>query len=85
MGFALLFHTYSTWRGPRGLWIEDPFVLPKRRRDGIGRALLDRVVALGRERHCRRVEWSVPDRDRPAIDFYTAYGAERLTDRRIAA
>ncbi len=83
VGFALMFHTYSTWRGRRGLWLEDLFVLPERRRSGVGRALLDRVIALGKERHCGRVEWSVLDWNRPAIDFYEAYGAKLMTDWRI--
>src|SRR6476469_1661818 len=38
-GFALFFHTYSTWRGKRGVWLEDLFVLPEMRRHGVGRAL----------------------------------------------
>ena len=47
-GFALFFHTYSTWRGKRGLWLEDLFVLPSRRRHGVGKALLAHLAASGR-------------------------------------
>ena len=83
IGFALLFQTYSTWRGRRGIWLEDLFVIPEERRHGIGRALLDRVVSLARERRCGRLEWSVLDWNRPAIDFYRSYGAELLEEWRI--
>jgi GNAT superfamily N-acetyltransferase len=83
VGFALLFHTYSTWRGRRGLWLEDLFVLPERRREGIGKRLLDFVVALARERQCGRVEWPVLDWNQPAIDFYRSYGATLLEEWRI--
>jgi GNAT superfamily N-acetyltransferase len=83
VGFALLFHTYSTWRGRRGIWLEDLFVLPERRRNGVGRALLDRVVALARERGCGRVEWSVLDWNEPAIEFYRSFGAQLLEEWRI--
>src|SRR4051812_10369427 len=61
VGFALFFHTYSTWRGKRGVWLEDLFVLPQFRRHGVGRALLQRVAALTLERGCARLEWSVLD------------------------
>ena len=33
-GFALFFHTYSTFLGRRSLWLEDLFVLPAHRRRG---------------------------------------------------
>jgi GNAT superfamily N-acetyltransferase len=83
VGFALIFHTYSTWRGRQGIWLEDLFVLPERRRSGVGRALLDRVVSLAKERRCGRVEWSVLDWNQPAIDFYRSYGANLQDEWRI--
>jgi GNAT superfamily N-acetyltransferase len=79
-GFALFFHTYSTWRGRRGIWLEDLFVLPERRRKGTGRALLHRVAAIARERNCARLEWSVLDWNAPAIRFYESRGAVFLTE-----
>ena len=83
VGFALLFHTYSTWRGRRGIWLEDLFVLPEWRRRSVGRTLLDKIVSLAKERGCGRVEWSVLDWNQPAIDFYRAYGADLLEEWRI--
>ena len=83
VGFALFFHTYSTWRGRRGIWLEDLFVLPEWRRRGVGRTLLDRIVSLAKERRCGRVEWSVLDWNESAVDFYRAYGADLLAEWRI--
>jgi GNAT superfamily N-acetyltransferase len=79
-GFALFFHTYSTWRGRRGVWLEDLFVLPEKRRGGTGKALLQRVAAIARERNCARLEWSVLGWNEPAIRFYEAQGAKLLTE-----
>src|SRR5690348_5227551 len=42
-GFALFFHSYSTWRGKQGIWLEDLFVIESARRRGIGKALLQRI------------------------------------------
>ena len=39
-GFALFFHTYSTFLGQRGLYLEDLFVLQEWRGRGLGRQLL---------------------------------------------
>ena len=75
IGFALFFHTYSTWRGRRGIWLEDLFVLPEARGRGAGKALLARVAAIAHARGCARLEWSVLDWNTPALDFYRALGA----------
>jgi GNAT superfamily N-acetyltransferase len=83
VGFALFFHTYSTWRGKRGIWLEDLFVLPEARRHGIGTALLRRVAMLAVERDCARFEWSVLDWNTLATEFYRGLGAEVLPAWRI--
>jgi GNAT superfamily N-acetyltransferase len=82
-GFALFFHSYSTWRGKRGVWLEDLFVLPAARRQGVGAALLGRVARIARERDCARLEWSVLDWNEPAIRFYEKLGARLLAEWRI--
>jgi GNAT superfamily N-acetyltransferase len=74
-GFALYFYSYSTWRGHVGIYLEDLFVRPEHRGRGIGRALLARVAAIAVEEGCPRLEWSVLDWNRPAIDFYERMGA----------
>jgi GNAT superfamily N-acetyltransferase len=83
-GFALFFHTFSTFLGRRGLWLEDLFVLPQFRKSGLGRALLVRLAGIASERGCGRFEWSVLDWNAPAIGFYEALGATVLPDWRIA-
>ena len=83
-GFALFFHTYSTFLGRRSLWLEDLFVRPEHRRRGLGRQLLERLATLAVERDCGRFEWSVLDWNTSAIQFYESLGASLLTDWRIA-
>ena len=75
VGFALFFHNFSTWRGRRGLYLEDLFVVPEMRGRGVGKALLQALAAIARERRCARMEWAVLDWNRPAIDFYKGLGA----------
>jgi GNAT superfamily N-acetyltransferase len=83
VGFALFFHSYSTFLGRRGLWLEDLFVLPSHRRRGCARALLRALAAIAVTRRCGRFEWAVLDWNAPAIDFYRALGATVLPDWRI--
>lgn len=79
-GFALFFHNYSTWRGRRGVYLEDLFVRPESRGHGIGKALLERVARIAVERDCARLEWAVLDWNESAIGFYRVLGAETLDE-----
>lgn len=75
-GFALYFFDYSTWLGKPGLYLEDLFVHPEFRGRGIGKALLQRLAEIALEKDCARMKWEVLDWNTPAIEFYTAMGAE---------
>ncbi|MGE0686828.1 MAG: N-acetyltransferase family protein [Dehalococcoidia bacterium] len=74
-GFALWFQNFSTWTGRPGLWLEDLFVWPHLRRQGVGRALLQHLAAICVERNYGRFEWSVLDWNEPSINFYRSLGA----------
>jgi GNAT superfamily N-acetyltransferase len=80
VGFALFFYNYSTFLTQPGIYLEDLFVLPEYRRQGIGRALITSVAQLAVNRHCGRLEWSVLDWNQPAIDFYRSMGATILEE-----
>ena len=80
IGFALFFPTYSTFLTQPGLHLEDVFVLPEYRRQGVGKALMTSVAKIARDRGCGRLEWSVLDWNQNAIDFYQRFGATVLPD-----
>jgi len=82
-GFALFFHTFSTFLGRRSLWLEDLFVRPEHRGIGIGRGLLRALAGEAQARGCGRFEWTVLDWNAPAIGFYESLGATVLPDWRI--
>ncbi|WNN91981.1 GNAT family N-acetyltransferase [Gloeocapsopsis dulcis] len=83
VGFALFFHNYSTFLTQPGIYLEDLFVLPEYRRQGIGKALIRYLAQLAVERGCGRLEWSVLDWNEPALAFYRRMGASILPDWRI--
>ncbi len=92
-GFALFFHTFSTFLALPGIYLEDLFVLPELRGQGVGKALLKRVAAIAVERGCGRLEWAVLDWNEPAIAFYRSLGSKpmdewtvhRITDEALAS
>lgn len=80
VGFALFFHNFSTFLGRPGIYLEDLFVLPEQRGQGIGRMLLAHLARLAVERGCGRLEWAVLDWNRDAIKFYERLGARPNSD-----
>ncbi len=80
VGFAVWFQNYSTFLGRAGLYLEDLFVRPEWRGQGIGRTLLAHVASVAVARGAGRMEWSVLDWNKPAIGFYRAIGAVPMDD-----
>lgn len=74
-GFALFFHTFSTFLGKRGLYLEDLFVRPDFRGLGLGKHLMAALARIAVQRDCGRFEWSVLDWNEPSIAFYRRLGA----------
>lgn len=93
VGFALFFPNYSTFLGKAGMYVEDVCVLPECRGQGVGRAFFAELTRIAAARGYGRMEWSVLDWNRPAIDFYESLGAKpnegwtlyRLTEEQIQA
>ncbi len=82
-GFAVYFHNFSTFLGRKGLYLEDLFVLPEFRGQGIGKALLKHLAGIALARNCGRFEWAVLEWNAPSIAFYEAMGASVLPDWQI--
>ncbi len=83
VGFSLFFNNYSTFLTKPGIYLEDLFVLPEYRRQGIGKAMLNYLADLALARDVGRLEWSVLDWNENAIAFYQKMGATVLPDWRI--
>ncbi len=79
-GFCLFFHNYSTFLSRKGLYIEDAYVRPDYRGQGVGRALFRACAQIAKERNCGRMEWWVLDWNAPALHFYEKLGAEAMRD-----
>lgn len=77
-GYALFFRSFSTFLMRPGIYLEDLFVRPAFRKQGVGVALLRHLARHAVERGYARVEWSVLKWNQLAIDFYDRIGAEPL-------
>ncbi|XP_029435288.1 diamine acetyltransferase 2-like [Rhinatrema bivittatum] len=78
VGFALFIFSYNSMKG-RVIYLEDLYVMPAFRGQGVGKRLLQEVAKIGRDQHCNQIQFAVLDWNQPAIDFYRAQGAFDLT------
>jgi GNAT superfamily N-acetyltransferase len=75
VGFALFFHSFSTFLARPGLYLEDLYVTPAARGRGVGGELLAWLAHTALERGCGRLEWAVLDWNAAALGFYYKLGA----------
>jgi len=78
-GFALFFNNFSTFLGKPGIYIEDLYILPEYRGNGVGRALLRHIASIAVQNGFGRVEWWVLNWN-PARKFYEKIGAESMDE-----
>ena len=79
-GFALWFYNFSTFLAKPGIYLEDLFVRPQFRGQGIGKALLANLAKRALAQDCGRLEWWVLDWNTPSIEFYKSLGAQPMED-----
>lgn len=72
---AIYFYNYSTFLMKPGIYLEDLFVLPDYRRQGIATALIKHLAHHALQQGCGRLEWSVLNWNVDAIAVYKKQGA----------
>ena len=79
VGFALFFSNFSTFLGRAGMYLEDLYVLPDFRGQGIGTSMLRALAGLADERGYGRFEWACLDWNIKSIKLYRTLGAEPMS------
>lgn len=79
-GYAIYYTTFSSFTGRPGLFLDDVYVRPPYRKQGIGHALMREVAQAGVERHCKRYEWIALRWNENALNIYNELGARTLEE-----
>jgi GNAT superfamily N-acetyltransferase len=82
IAYALFYPSFSSFRGERGLFLEDIYITEKYRRHNLGEKMLRDIARLAKERGCERIDFHVLDWNKPAVNFYLKHGAEKNDDDR---
>lgn len=73
VGFAIHMHHPSTWVAGEDCYLEDLFLAPAARGKGLGRALIDDLIALARARGWHRLYWHTDEGNATARKLYDSY------------
>ena len=74
VAFATYFFAYYSWSG-KALYLDDLYVKDAFRKQAIGKKLLDSIITIGKDEHCKKVRWQVSGWNIVAINFYKKMGA----------
>jgi GNAT superfamily N-acetyltransferase len=80
VGLVVYFSEYSTWRGVPGVYVQDLYVSEKARGAGLGRLLLQSVMADSSHWGARYMKLTVHGVNPDAVAFYQRLGFEARDD-----
>jgi GNAT superfamily N-acetyltransferase len=82
IAYALFYPSFSSFRGERGLFLEDIYITEEYRRHNLGEEMLREIARIAKQRGCERIDFHVLDWNTPAVKFYLKHGADRNDDER---
>ncbi|XP_021550471.1 thialysine N-epsilon-acetyltransferase isoform X1 [Neomonachus schauinslandi] len=79
VGYGLYYFIYSTWKG-RNVYLEDIYVTPECRGQGIGSKIIKKVAQVALDQGCSQFRLAVLAWNQRAMALYKALGAQDLTE-----
>ncbi len=79
LGYACLYWFFSSTRAAETVLMNDLFVTPEARGQGVGRGLIDAGLETTRKRGAAHLEWATAPDNKTAQRLYDSTGAEQST------
>jgi GNAT superfamily N-acetyltransferase len=77
LGYACLYWSFTSTVPAETVLMNDLYVVPETRSQGVGRALIEASAAIARKRGAERLEWMTAPDNETAQRLYDSTGAER--------
>jgi ribosomal protein S18 acetylase RimI-like enzyme len=82
IAYAIFYPNFASFRGQRGMYLEDIYIKQEFRGAGLGEAMLKYIAGIASERGFERIDFQVLEWNAPAIKFYEKLGATRDDEER---
>lgn len=79
IGYAIIQMQFSTFTGGLRVFLEDVYIDPSARSQGLGTRFMHWLFDLARERMCDAVDWGCVENNPRAMAFYERLGARQKT------
>ena len=76
IGYALFYPTFKSFRGERSIFLEDLYITPDMRGNGLGFVMLREIAKYAKEQGYFRMDWQALKWNASAVKFYENLGAE---------
>ena len=73
IGIALFYYNYSVYAGAKGVYLENLYLIPGYRGQGIGTQIMDYLCEVAKQKSCRVLTVSCLTNNILAEAFYTSY------------
>jgi len=83
IGMCVYFFSFSTWRGTRGVYVQDIYVAEAERGTGLARRLVAETALRAGEEGAEYLRLSVDSQNLAARKFYESIGLAHATGERI--
>ena len=80
IGLVVYFGEFSTWRGKRGVYVQDIYVAPEQQGLGVGRLLINAVSARAQESGAVYIRLAADRSNVDAHQFYKRLGFQEKSD-----
>ena len=80
VGFAMFLNNYASIFGAKGMFIENLYVRPEYRGNGIGEAMMRELCRIAVSRGYKKVEWHCLEWNEPANELYLKLNATQKKD-----
>lgn len=77
VAYALFYPYFASFRGQRGIYLEDIFIRAEYRRHNVGEKMLREIARMAKAAGSTRIDFQVLENNLPAIRFYEKHGAVR--------
>ena len=82
VGHALFYPHFASFRAQRSLYLEDIYLKPEYRGQGVGESMIREIARTAASRGYERIDFQVLEWNTPAVKFYEKLGALRDDDER---
>lgn len=80
VGYAVYYFTFSTFTGMPSLYLEDLYVKPEFRSQGIGTSFFNRIANIATQKNCQRIDFTCLKWNTNSLKYYQSLGAAVMDD-----